>query len=376
MFFPDKYEPRTHNDACFNKKQLAQLYQISQSNTIPHIIVHGPPGSGKQTLVKLFLEMIYDRGVHRTVDATYTVTGNGSSTTDIIIQQSNYHIVIEPSNNNFDKYIVQDVIKEYARSAPMNFFATNRCFKTVFINNADHLSYYAQISLRRTMEKFAHNCRFIMLSSSLSKICQPLQSRCFCLRLEAPSYDELAVLLFRASMREGMTLSCAEYDKIINLSNHDAKRALWILNLRAYDMDLENFPLDEAIDQICTFVHQGNTVRVREIRTIIYYILVTNVEESQIIKLILQNILEKVSQIDIKSRYKMISEAAKYEHRLIQGRREIKHIEAFVISLLTILHSKSEKSTSKSRVKPPQKVEYNPPRAPEEKEKKKKVKVV
>ena len=115
----------------------------------------------------MFLELLYDKSVNDLVPTTYTVVGSNNSSKEVIIQQSNFHIVIEPNNNNSDKYIVQDIIKEYATRAPMIFFKKKRMFKTILITNANNLSANAQTSLRRTMELYAKHCRFIMISSSL-----------------------------------------------------------------------------------------------------------------------------------------------------------------------------------------------------------------
>ena len=35
-----------------------------------------------------------------------------------MIKQSKHHIIIEPNNNNFDRYLIQDIVKEYARRYP------------------------------------------------------------------------------------------------------------------------------------------------------------------------------------------------------------------------------------------------------------------
>jgi len=163
MFFVNKYAPKTENDILFHKKEINTLKRMSNDNSIPHLIFSGPEGSGKKTLINLFLEMMYDKSVHKLSDATYVVTGSGNSSNDVIIKQSNYHIIIEPYNNNFDRYLIQDVVKEYAKKVPLNqFIKSKKTFKIILINNVDNLPYYAQTSLRRTMEKYSGTCRFIM----------------------------------------------------------------------------------------------------------------------------------------------------------------------------------------------------------------------
>ena len=83
--------------------------------------------------MELLLEMLYDKSVHDIVDSIYKVAGSGNTITEVVIKQSNYHIIIEPNNNNFDRYLIQEVVREYAKRMPLNIFTTKKVFKTVVI---------------------------------------------------------------------------------------------------------------------------------------------------------------------------------------------------------------------------------------------------
>ena len=145
--------------------------------------MYGPPGGGKGHLVNMLLEKIYDKSVNNIKEVEYTVVGYGNSKTKVDIKQSNYHIIVEPNNNGFDKYLIQEIVKEYARRQMLNIFRTKKKFKVVLVDTVDNLSYYAQASLRRTMEKYVNNCKFILLSHQLSNVIEPLRSRCLCIRI-------------------------------------------------------------------------------------------------------------------------------------------------------------------------------------------------
>src|ERR1700733_6484638 len=162
MFLFEKYKPKSINDFMFNHKILYELMYMATHEDIPHIIISGPSGGGKKTLVKFFLEALYDSDVNKLTKVKYNV--NGSSTKkDIEIMQSNYHIVIEPTNTNHDKYILQEIIKQYARHGTFNIFRTNRKFKTIVIYNIENLASNSQAALRRTMELYAKTCRFVII---------------------------------------------------------------------------------------------------------------------------------------------------------------------------------------------------------------------
>ena len=119
----------------FHKEILNQLKTISKDDCLPHIIFYGNRGSGKKTLINLFLEQIFDKSVYNLDDSKYNVISSGNIENEVIVKQSDHHIIIEPGNNNFDRYLIQDIVKEYARRYPLCIFESSREFKMVQINN-------------------------------------------------------------------------------------------------------------------------------------------------------------------------------------------------------------------------------------------------
>lgn len=344
MFFIDRYSPASKEDAYFHKDVLEKLEVMSQDESVPHVIFYGPDGSGKKTIINLFLEMIYDKNVHRIFDCNYTVSGSGNSTTTVTVKQSKHHIIIEPNNNNFDRYLIQDIVKEYARH-PYGLFNQRSRFRTVLINNVDNLSYYAQTSLRRTMEQYSSACRFIMWSRSLSKVIEPLRSRCFCFKIKSPTESELSAYILQIAASEGMSLTIKEYHEILVRSKRNVKRALWLLELKKLGEDFDT-TYDDMINSITKLILTTRLEAVSSaakaglsisIRDRLYRIMITNIEGSQIMKDIVEILLIE-PEISFGCKSQIVEIAAKYEHNLIRGRREIIHLEAFVINIMNVLH--------------------------------------
>lgn len=340
MFFIDKYHPNTIDDVVFHKDIIERLKIISKDDAIPHIIFYGPDGSGKKTLIHLFLEMLYDKSIHKLEDSMYKVNGSGNNESDVVIKQSNYHIVIEPNNNNFDRYLIQEVVQEYARRMPLNVFSVKKVFKTVLINNVDNLSYYAQTALRRMMEKYSDTCRFILWCRSLSKVIEPLNSRCLGIRIPSPSDDELFQHIYRVSVEEGIQLELEEYIDIVKKSNGNIKTCLWCLELKKYGFTQNNI-YDTEIKRIVNIILNCDIKSVIKIRDILYNIMITNINETKILRDLLSELLEN-EHITIDCKYKIINTASVYEYNLMRCRREIVHLEAFIQSVMNILY-KSDK---------------------------------
>ena len=336
MFYIDKYAPKSSDNICFHKDVMDKLKVMSQDESIPHIIFYGPEGSGKKTIIKLFLEMIYDKHANDITDSVYNVTGSGNSVVPVTIKQSNYHIIIEPNNNNFDRYLIQDVVNEYAKKSPLNVFTKKRNFKTVLINNVDNLSYYAQTSLRRTMEKYSNTCRFILWCKSLSKVIDPLRSRCFCFKIKSPTKTEIMKLLINVAGEEQINLDLTTYNKIIRLSERNIKKSLWLLQLYNYGESF-NTSYDDIVKVIVDkYIISGNIKNIIAIRELLYKIMITNIPGSKIIKDILNYILVH-SNITPMAKIDIVEIASKYEHRLVLCRREIMHLEAFIECVIMII---------------------------------------
>lgn len=330
MFYTDKYTPQNIEDAFFHKELLNLLKIMSSDEEIPHIIFYGSEGSGKKTIIKLFLEMLFDKSVHKTKDTIYKVTGSGNKKTDEAVKQSNYHIVIKPNNNNSDRYLIHDIVKEYAKRKSLGVFQTNRNFKLVLINSIDNMSYYAQSSLRRTMERYNHNCRFVMWCRSLSKVIKPLQSRCICLRVKSPSDEELFRHILNISIKENINVGLEKYAEIISKSKGNIKSALWELQFLKFKYDMDtNYA--QSINQIIKLILEKKLENVQTIRNILHSLMITNVDDTTI----LRDIIDAISMSNNFSdnlKQQIIQVGAIYENQLVKGRREIIQFDAFITS--------------------------------------------
>uniref|UniRef100_A0A6C0EBL3 AAA+ ATPase domain-containing protein n=1 Tax=viral metagenome TaxID=1070528 RepID=A0A6C0EBL3_9ZZZZ len=229
MFLVDKYRPKSIDDIFFHIDLYSLLQTMSSDKAIPHIIFYGGSGSGKNTLVDIFLKMLYDESVTELTKVKYDVVGSNNKISEEEIPESNYHIVIEPHANNYDRYLIHDVIKLYASRPMLDVFKTGRKFKTILIKNADTLSPSAQFALRRTMEDNSGNCRFILMTNSLSKIIKPIISRCECLKIPNPTNAEMMGYIIEIADKEYFNIGVSQLANIVFGSRGDIKKALWKL---------------------------------------------------------------------------------------------------------------------------------------------------
>ena len=353
MFLIDKYNINNPWDVMCNQDiykrllKLETLYSWDNINdnskdfdNLPNLLIHGKEGSGKKSLAKLFLKRVFNKNI-KLLDVKYEINGYGSSSVEVLIPQSLYHIEIHPTNSGLDKYLVQEVIKEYASKNVLSFENT-RSFKIIWIHNIEELSYYAQTALRCTMERFSKTCKFILTSKQLSKIIEPLRSRCLSIRIPLPSDLDLIRILMHISEKENNFLDIEDYHDIIKKSDNNIKLAIQYLEMKYYDIPIETswkIYLKRLIKifnkclskQICQ-------EHIEEIRDILYKIFITNINGTSIIKELLNFILLNFKNNDLT--YDIINLCTNYENSLSKGKRTIIHLEAFIFSVLNLINKK------------------------------------
>jgi DNA polymerase III delta prime subunit len=231
MFFIDKYIPKSESELFFHRKEFSYLKDISNDESIPHLIFYGPIGIGKKTLCMIFLQLLFGDEILDVKNIKYTVSGSGNKESDEYFTESRYHIEINPKGTNNDRYLIQDVVKKYATRRDFNFNTPKKLFKVIIINNIQNMSSLVQFSLRRTIEKYSDKCRFILISNSILKIIKPLLSRCNCIRLGQPSNKEIISYIYSIGSLEDIHINLDRLSYIINSYRDDFKMILWTLQI-------------------------------------------------------------------------------------------------------------------------------------------------
>ena len=309
-----------------------------------HLIVYGLKGSSKRMLIDRILENIY--GNIKIDNVEYTINGYGNTKSKVTVKQSKNHIIIEPNNNGFDKYLIQEIIQEYARTENLKIFKQNHLFKVVIIDTIDNLSYTAQASLRRTMEKYGDRCKFIFVCDQLSNIIEPLISRCLLIRIPLPSREEIIEIISYISIKENINLTCDKINFILDNCENKINNAIWLLEFFKLEINYDNDwkdVVENTIDLILNYDFTNNKKMVsfiNQIRENFYILFVTNINIKDILLLITKFLIEKTD--DIKLKYEFINIISKFESNITSGTRYIVHYEGMVLELIELLNKYKE----------------------------------
>jgi replication factor C small subunit len=111
-------------------------------------------------------------------------------------------------------------------------------FKIIFLDEADALTSDAQSALRRTMEKFSSNCRFILSCNYSSKIIEPIQSRCAVYRFRRLSDKAIRERLEYIAKEQDLSITDGGYEALIYVAQGDMRKAVNSLQAAAF-IDVE-----------------------------------------------------------------------------------------------------------------------------------------
>lgn len=338
--FVDKHRPKKLDQLDFHDDLTAMLTKMVDSGAMPHLLVYGPPGAGKKTRVMATLRHLYGNGVSRTKleHKTFKVK---TKTIEVTTLGSNFHIEMNPGDAGiYDRYVVQDVIKQIASSRQLD-AGKQKSFKVVILNEVDRLTKDAQAALRRTMEKYMSTCRLILVCESVSKVIDPLRSRCLAVRVPAPTHDEMMTVMRHVAKKERLQLPDELAAKICLASNRNLRKALLLLEARK----VEQYPFDVSkpvlstdwevfTDEVAQFIcNEQSPDRLKRVRGKIYELLINGIPAEVVMETLSRCLLDKV---DDTMKHEISKWAAIYEHRMQQGSKPIFHIEAFVAKFMAI----------------------------------------
>lgn len=132
-----------------------KLKKLVDNNNVPNIILYGDFLHGKEDICDFLINYIYN---------------NNKSNIN------KYVLKINCLSNNGIK-LIKENIKLFSMQIINNKDNSNINFKTIILNYSEYLTYDSQYSLRRTIEQYNHNTRFIMLCQNKYRLLNPIISR-------------------------------------------------------------------------------------------------------------------------------------------------------------------------------------------------------
>ncbi|WP_416838360.1 replication factor C small subunit [Haloferax sp. DFSO52] len=192
----EKYRPQTLDDVYGQEEIVERLRSYIERDDLPHLLFAGPAGVGKTTSATAIARAIYGDD-----------------------WRGNFLELNASDQRGID--VVRDRIKNFARSS-----FGGHDYRIIFLDEADSLTNDAQSALRRTMEQFSDNTRFILSCNYSSKIIDPIQSRCAVFRFSPLGDDAIANQTRDIAEAEGIELTEDGLDALVYAAGGDMRRAI------------------------------------------------------------------------------------------------------------------------------------------------------
>lgn len=125
--------------------------------------------------------------------------------------------------------VIREKVKSFAQRAVSTTPGHGPPFKIIILDEADTMTKDAQSALRRTMEAFSNVTRFCLVCNYVSRIIEPLASRCAKFRFAPLDTSAMRGRLDMIANAENLQYSDDVYDKILECSKGDMRRAVNLL---------------------------------------------------------------------------------------------------------------------------------------------------
>ena len=168
VMWTEKYRPTSLDQLALDPETRKLFDSYIAQGEVPHLLLVGPPGSGKTTIARILAAALDCR----------LLTLNASTDRGI------------------------DVVRSKIGSFVTSMIAAR--WNIVFLDESDSMTSDAQTGLRNLIEAHADRSRFILTANSGWKIIPAIQSRCQVITMGAPPLKERARVLLTVLEAEGI----------------------------------------------------------------------------------------------------------------------------------------------------------------------------
>lgn len=247
----EKYRPNNINN-IIKQDEIKQFFNgaIKEKN-IPHLLLYGPPGTGKTTIANALVKQLFSYNKSYFSNRFEWLEATSKLYNDRVLELN--------SSNERGIKVVREKIKTFANlSITMSKNKRDEHippFKVIILDEADAMTTDSQFALRRIMEKYSHNTRFILICNYVTKIIAPLSSRCSKFKFLPIDIENTKIIMKDILKSEEINVDISDdiYDYIYQYTNGDLRKTITLfqrLTYTGYINDLSINYVRELIGEI------------------------------------------------------------------------------------------------------------------------------
>ena len=306
----EKYRPVTLSEIVNQTEIIGSLKALIRDPIdMPHLLFSGSAGIGKTTTALCITRQILGQ-----YSRECTLELNASDERGI--------------------GMVREKVKKFSKFAGM----ADVPFKIIILDEADEMTSDAQTALRRIIEDTAKICRFILIANNVSKIIDPIQSRCATFKFTSVPEESIIKRLEEIAKKEKVKVDKKGLKAIYEYSEGDLRHAINLMQATASLGEItENNVKSSAgltktsdVDEVLKIALSGKVSEARE--KMIELIKVYGMSESDFLKYL--------NAAVFKSKHHKLSDIlgiiAKYDYRILVGANYEIQLSAMLAELAKI----------------------------------------
>ena len=308
----EKYRPKSLTDVIGQKLIVERLRSFVERGNFPNMIFAGSPGVGKTVCAVSMANDLYGDNVNAALKELNASDSRGID-------------------------VIRGEVKEFAKTISI----AKVPLKIIFLDEADALTSDAQHALRRTMEQFASETRFIFSANYASKIIEPIQSRCVVFRFKPLTIEDMHKYIHRIMAGESLELDEKAIDALIYVGDGDLRRLTNVLQSAAmqskkvtessiYDIAARARP--KEIVSMLKYAVTGDFLEARnELDNLM-------LKHGMSAEDILTQCYKEAQNLNVDERLKLtiIKDIGEYNFRIVEGANERIQLEAMLAGLALI----------------------------------------
>ncbi len=306
----EKYRPTKLSEIVNQTEIIGSLEALIKDPTdMPHLMFSGSAGVGKTTTA-----LCLSRQILGEYAKDYTLELNASDERGI--------------------EMVREKVKKFSRFAGM----VDVPFKIIILDEADEMTSAAQTALRRIIEDAAKICRFILIANNVSKIIEPIQSRCAAFKFTTIAEEDVITRLEEIAKKEKVKTDKKGLKEIYEYTEGDLRHSINLMQATASlgGITEENVKASAGltktsdVDEVLKIALSGKVAEARE--KMIELIKVYGMSESDFLKYI--------NSAVFKSKHAKLSDIlqviAKYDYRILVGANSEIQLSAMLAELAKV----------------------------------------
>ena len=293
IMWVEKYRPTKLSEIVDQKEIIGSIEALLKNpSEMPHLLFSGSAGVGKTTTSLCIARQIL-----------------GDYMKDNLLELN--------ASDERGINMVREKVKKFSNYASF----ANIPFKIIILDEADEMTSDAQTALRRIIEDASKICRFILIANNISRIIDPIQSRCAVFKFTTIPQKEVIAHLKKIVKEEKLKADDKGLAAICDYAEGDLRHSINILQATASfgQITEENVKASAGltktkdVDAVLKLAMDGKIVKARE--EMIELIKVYGMSETDFLKYVNAAVFRTKTQ----HLSEILEIIAKYDYRILVG---------------------------------------------------------